>query len=89
MNAQVAIAEAVKFYESAPTWFLAADLRQAYKNGTPNVARIIEYVLGDRAPYIRCYVDGTRLPSEVGESARPEDYLPRDYAGQVIPPKHI
>ena len=44
MNAQVAIAEAVKFYESAPTWFLAADLRQAYKNGTPNVARIIEYV---------------------------------------------
>jgi len=48
MNAQVAIAEAVNFYESAPTWFLASDLRQARNNGTPNVARIIEYVLGER-----------------------------------------
>jgi hypothetical protein len=45
MNAQIATAEAIKFYESAPTWFLDADLRQARKNGTPNVARIIEYVL--------------------------------------------
>jgi hypothetical protein len=50
MNANIAIAEAVTFYESAPDWFLLKDLRQAHKNGTPNAAHLIEYVLNERHP---------------------------------------